>query len=93
VEENCIWHVIDMPCWCAISPGSEDNLRAALSKMGVNSRAMDDVMDKVRNRHYQVRVCIIFNIAAVLLCSFCQIYLIVPYLNCNVRAVGMHVNF
>lgn len=33
---------------------SEDNLRAALGKMGVNNRTMDDIMDKVRNRHYQV---------------------------------------
>lgn len=33
---------------------SEENLRAALGKMGVGSRAMEDVMDKVRNRHYQV---------------------------------------
>ena len=34
---------------------SEENLRAALGKMGVvGSRAMEEVMDKVRNRHYQV---------------------------------------
>jgi len=33
---------------------SEENLRAALSRMGVNSWAMEDVMDKVKNRHYQV---------------------------------------
>jgi len=33
---------------------SEENLRAALGRMGVNSRAMEDVIDKARNRHYQV---------------------------------------
>lgn len=33
---------------------SEDNLRAVLGKMGVDSRALGDVLDKVRNRHYQV---------------------------------------
>lgn len=36
---------------------SEENLRAALNKMGVGNRAVEDVMDKVRNRHYQVIVC------------------------------------
>lgn len=34
---------------------SEENLRAALGKMGVNSRALEDVIDKARNKHYQVR--------------------------------------
>lgn len=33
---------------------SEENLRAALCRMGVNGSAVEDVMDKVRNRHYQV---------------------------------------
>lgn len=33
---------------------SEENLRAALSRMGLNSGAMEDVMHKVRNKHYQV---------------------------------------
>lgn len=35
---------------------SEENLRAALGKMGVGGRSMDEVMDKVRNKHYQVTV-------------------------------------
>ncbi|KAF3431021.1 hypothetical protein FNV43_RR25751 [Rhamnella rubrinervis] len=39
---------------CPYRHFSEENLRAALSKMGVNSRAVEDVMDKVRNKHYQV---------------------------------------
>lgn len=34
---------------------SEENLRAALGKMGVSSRALEDVIDKARNKHYQVR--------------------------------------
>lgn len=36
---------------------SEENLRAALNKMGVANKALEDVMDKVKNRHYQVIVC------------------------------------
>lgn len=34
---------------------SEENLRAALGKMGIGGRTLEDVMDKVRNRHYQVK--------------------------------------
>ncbi|KAF4390549.1 hypothetical protein F8388_006046 [Cannabis sativa] len=41
--------------------GGEENLRAALSKMGVNSRAMEDVMDKVQNRHYQLACTLTFE--------------------------------
>jgi hypothetical protein len=32
----------------------EENLRAALNKMGVSGHALEDIMDKVKNRHYQV---------------------------------------
>ncbi|KAL9272070.1 putative DNA primase large subunit [Drosera capensis] len=32
---------------------SEENLRAALDKIGVSSRAMEDVLDRVQNKHYQ----------------------------------------
>ncbi|KAL5188054.1 putative DNA primase large subunit [Glycine soja] len=39
----------------------EENLRAALSGMGVNSQAMEDVMDKVRNRHYQLACTLTFE--------------------------------
>lgn len=35
---------------------SEENLRAALGKMGVGNRAVEDVIGKVRNRHYQVNI-------------------------------------
>lgn len=36
-----------------ISRDSEENLRAALWRMGVRSRVVEDVMDKVRNQQYQ----------------------------------------
>ncbi|KAJ4974342.1 hypothetical protein NE237_007516 [Protea cynaroides] len=39
---------------CPYRHFSEENLRAALGKMGVGGRAVEDVMDKVRNRHYQL---------------------------------------
>jgi hypothetical protein len=32
----------------------EDNLQAALNKMGVSGHALEDIMVKVKNRHYQV---------------------------------------
>ena len=35
---------------------SEENLKAALGKMGIGGRTLEDVMDKVRNRHYQVKL-------------------------------------
>ncbi|KAF9594557.1 hypothetical protein IFM89_033527 [Coptis chinensis] len=40
---------------------SEENLRAALSKMGVGGRSMEDVMEKVRNRHYQLACTLTFE--------------------------------
>ncbi|KAM6562660.1 hypothetical protein CsatB_022658 [Cannabis sativa] len=46
---------------CPYRHFSEENLRAALSKMGVNSRAMEDVMDKVQNRHYQLACTLTFE--------------------------------
>ncbi|KAH9772524.1 DNA primase large subunit [Citrus sinensis] len=39
----------------------EENLRAALGRMGVGSRAMEDVVDKVRNRHYQLACTLTFE--------------------------------
>jgi hypothetical protein len=33
---------------------SDENLRAALNKMGVSGHALEGIMDKVKNRHYQV---------------------------------------
>ncbi|KAF8399988.1 hypothetical protein HHK36_015861 [Tetracentron sinense] len=40
---------------------SEENLRAALGKMGVSDRAVEDIMDKVRNRHYQLACTLTFE--------------------------------
>ncbi|KAH9708131.1 DNA primase large subunit [Citrus sinensis] len=39
----------------------EENLSAALGRMGVGSRAMEDVLDKVRNRHYQLACTLTFE--------------------------------
>ncbi|KAK6160422.1 hypothetical protein DH2020_003803 [Rehmannia glutinosa] len=46
---------------CPYRHFSEENLRAALSKMGVGNRAVEDVMDKVRNRHYQLACTLTFE--------------------------------
>lgn len=46
---------------CPYRHFSEENLRAALSRMGVNSGAMENVMDKVRNRHYQLACTLTFE--------------------------------
>ncbi|KAI3467733.1 hypothetical protein Pfo_024396 [Paulownia fortunei] len=46
---------------CPYRHFSEENLRAALSKMGVGNRSVEDVMDKVRNRHYQLACTLTFE--------------------------------
>ncbi|XP_057776999.1 probable DNA primase large subunit [Salvia miltiorrhiza] len=46
---------------CPYRHFSEENLRAALNKMGVANRALEDVMDKVRNRHYQLACTLTFE--------------------------------
>lgn len=46
---------------CPYRHFSEENLKAALTKIGVSSRAMTDVMDKVRNRHYQLACTLTFE--------------------------------
>ncbi|ONI29934.1 hypothetical protein PRUPE_1G223400 [Prunus persica] len=46
---------------CPYRNFSEENLRAALNKMGVTGRAVGDVMDKVRNRHYQLACTLTFE--------------------------------
>ncbi|CAN8243766.1 unnamed protein product [Cochlearia groenlandica] len=46
---------------CPYRHFSEDNLRAALGRMGLSSRGMEDVMDKVRNRHYQLACTMTFE--------------------------------
>ncbi|KAK2636821.1 hypothetical protein Ddye_031613 [Dipteronia dyeriana] len=46
---------------CPYRHFSDENLRAALDRMGVGSRAVEDVMDKVRNRHYQLACTLTFE--------------------------------
>ncbi|KAI6692207.1 hypothetical protein NL676_019917 [Syzygium grande] len=46
---------------CPFRHFSEENLRAALGRMGVANRGMDDIIDKVRNRHYQVACTLTFE--------------------------------
>ncbi|KAM5569282.1 putative DNA primase large subunit [Rosa sericea] len=46
---------------CPYRHFSEENLTAALSRMGVNSRALGDVMNKVRNKHYQLACTLTFE--------------------------------
>ncbi|KAK2993297.1 hypothetical protein RJ640_000012 [Escallonia rubra] len=46
---------------CPYRHFSEENLRAALGKMGVSNRALEDVIDKVRNRHYQLACTLTFE--------------------------------
>ncbi|KAL0364343.1 UNVERIFIED_CONTAM: putative DNA primase large subunit [Sesamum angustifolium] len=46
---------------CPYRHFSEENLRAALNKMGVGNRAVEDVMDKVRSRHYQLACTLTFE--------------------------------
>ncbi|XP_042505784.1 probable DNA primase large subunit [Macadamia integrifolia] len=46
---------------CPYRHFSEENLRAALGKMGVGGRAVEDVMDKVQNRHYQLACTLTFE--------------------------------
>ncbi|XP_057949616.1 probable DNA primase large subunit [Malania oleifera] len=54
---------------CPYRHFSEDNLRAALAKMGVSTRAVEDVMDKVRNRHYQLACTLTFEAVHVSSCD------------------------
>ncbi|CAD5179592.1 unnamed protein product [Musa acuminata subsp. malaccensis] len=46
---------------CPYRHFSEENLRAALGKMGVGGRSLDDILDKVRSRHYQVACTLTFE--------------------------------
>ncbi|KAH0906347.1 LOW QUALITY PROTEIN: hypothetical protein HID58_038174 [Brassica napus] len=39
----------------------EDNLRAALGRMGLSSRGMEGVIDQVRNKHYQLACTMTFE--------------------------------
>lgn len=46
---------------CPYRHFSEENLRAALMKMGVGQLAQEDVIGKVRNRHYQLACTLTFE--------------------------------
>lgn len=46
---------------CPYRHFSEENLRAALGKLGVSSRALEDVMEKARNKHYQLACTLTFE--------------------------------
>ncbi|KMZ66123.1 putative DNA primase large subunit [Zostera marina] len=46
---------------CPYRHFSDENLRAALGKMGVGGRSLDDVMDKVKNHHYQLACTLTFE--------------------------------
>ncbi|KAE8705473.1 DNA primase large subunit [Hibiscus syriacus] len=46
---------------CPYRHFSEENLRAALVRMGASSRVVEEVMDKVRNRHYQLACTLTFE--------------------------------
>ncbi|KAL8152170.1 hypothetical protein V2J09_009930 [Rumex salicifolius] len=46
---------------CPYRQFSEDNLRAALGKLAINSRAVEEVLEKVKNRHYQLACTMVFE--------------------------------
>nr|GEX71432.1 probable DNA primase large subunit [Tanacetum cinerariifolium] len=46
---------------CPYRHFSEENLRAALGKMGVSSHASDDVINKAKSRHYQLACTLTFE--------------------------------
>lgn len=46
---------------CPYKHFGEENLRAAIEIMGVGSRAIEDIIDKARNRHYQLACTLTFE--------------------------------
>ncbi|KAL6874351.1 hypothetical protein ACP4OV_013371 [Aristida adscensionis] len=46
---------------CPYRHFGEENLRAALNKMGISGRTLEDIMDKVKNRHYQLACTLTFE--------------------------------
>ncbi|XP_020253481.1 probable DNA primase large subunit isoform X1 [Asparagus officinalis] len=46
---------------CPYRHFSEENLRAALGKMGVGGHTLEDVIDKARNHHYQLACTLTFE--------------------------------
>lgn len=73
-----------------ILSNSEENLRAALGKMRLNNRAVEDVMDKVRSRHYQVGY---YQLSINLISGgFVDMLVKLCEQMANLYAVGMHVD-
>ncbi|KAL6899220.1 hypothetical protein ACP4OV_005878 [Aristida adscensionis] len=46
---------------CPYRHFGEENLRAALNKMGVSAHKLEEIMDKVKNRHYQLACTLTFE--------------------------------
>uniref|UniRef100_A0A804RKG6 DNA primase large subunit n=1 Tax=Zea mays TaxID=4577 RepID=A0A804RKG6_MAIZE len=46
---------------CPFRHFGEENLRAALNKMGVGGHALEEIIDKVKNRHYQLACTLTFE--------------------------------
>ncbi|CAL5067341.1 unnamed protein product [Urochloa decumbens] len=46
---------------CPYRHFGEENLRAALNKMGVSGHTLEEIMDKVKNRHYQLACTLTFE--------------------------------
>ncbi|XP_076944999.1 putative DNA primase large subunit [Bidens hawaiensis] len=46
---------------CPYRHFSEENLRAALGNMGVSSRALEDIIEKAKTRHYQLACTLTFE--------------------------------
>uniref|UniRef100_A0A0E0Q718 DNA primase large subunit C-terminal domain-containing protein n=1 Tax=Oryza rufipogon TaxID=4529 RepID=A0A0E0Q718_ORYRU len=46
---------------CPYRHFGEDNLRAALNKMGISGHPLEEIMDKVKNRHYQLACTMTFE--------------------------------
>lgn len=85
---NSIWYfLLSYQFFC----NSEENLRAALGKMELSNRAVEDVMDKVRNRHYQVGTAA-YKFASWCLCISSEVLFKISEQLDNIYAVGMHLD-
>ena len=81
--------------FCHFLCGSEENLRAAFCKLGVGHHALEDVVDKAPNRHYQViQLPAVFRFALRCFCFFIFLNIKVFLLIVNMAtcAVGMRLS-
>ena len=81
--------------FCHFLCGSEENLRAAFCKLGVGNHALEDVVDKAPNRHYQViQLPAVFRFALRCFCFFIFLNIKVFLLIVNMAtcAVGMRLS-